>query len=53
MAKKEAKIIEAEAVEATKDYELVTPKISPLTEQFSNGEVNILRDKINEIIARS
>lgn len=27
-------------------------EIQPLTELFSNGDLNILRDKINEIIAR-
>jgi len=46
MAKKEVKEVESEAP-------VVVPKISPLTENFSNGEVNILKDKINEIISRS
>lgn len=27
-------------------------KIVPITETFSNGDMNILRDKINEIIAK-
>ena len=26
--------------------------IAPLTQEFSNGDMNVLRDKINEIIAR-
>jgi hypothetical protein len=28
------------------------PVIEPLTESFGNGDLNILRDKINEIIAK-
>lgn len=36
--------------------ELVTETvvtIAPITESFSNGELNVLRDKINELIART
>lgn len=28
----------------------VVPKVQPLTQEFGNGDMNILRDKINEII---
>lgn len=27
-------------------------KINPITQEFGNGDLNILRDKINEIIAQ-
>lgn len=30
----------------------VIPPILPITEHFGNGDLNILRDKINEIIGR-
>jgi len=48
MAKKEVKVEEnvVEAVEAVKN-------ILPITDLFGNGELNVLKDKINEIIARS
>lgn len=26
--------------------------VAPLTQEFSNGDMNVLRDKINELIAR-
>lgn len=28
------------------------PKIDPIVQQFGNGDLNILRDKINEIIEK-
>lgn len=30
----------------------VKTEISPLTQEFGNGDLNVLRDKINEIIKR-
>jgi len=54
MAKKEVKVVEIAETKADGVVKSAcVPKISPLTENFSNGEVNILKDKINEIIARS
>jgi hypothetical protein len=32
--------------------EVVVAPIAPLTQEFSNGDMNTLRDKINEIIQR-
>lgn len=29
------------------------PPIAPLTQSFGNGELNTLRDKINELISRT
>lgn len=51
MAKKIKK--EEEVEELTVENAPVVPtkaKVLPITENFSNGEVNVLRDKINEII---
>jgi hypothetical protein len=31
---------------------VVTGRVAPMTELFGNGDLNILRDKINEIIAK-
>ena len=39
-----------EAVEVEVCEECVAPKIELITQEFGNGEMNILRDKINEII---
>ena len=49
MAKKKQEVIEEIVVEG--DCECcVEPKVPLLTETFGNGDLNILRDKINEII---
>ncbi len=33
------------------DVEVVAPVVAPITQEFSNGDLNVLRDKINELIA--
>lgn len=50
---KKKKIID-EVKEEVKIEEKLGPLlgiITPLTQEFGNGELNVLRDKINEIIA--
>lgn len=32
--------------------EVLETGVLPLTQEFGNGDMNVLRDKINEIIAR-
>ncbi len=49
MAKK--KVIEEEEVSQCPSA-WVMEEIAPLTQEFGNGDLNTLRDKINEIIAR-
>ncbi len=47
MAKKKEEVkIEEKIVETPVEQ----PKILPITQEFGNGDLNILRDKINEII---
>lgn len=29
---------------------VVKNKVAPLTQEFGNGEINVLRDKLNEVI---
>jgi len=50
MAKKEVKV-EENVVFAVEAVEV--KNILPITDLFGNGELNVLKDKINEIIARS
>ena len=39
--------------EVTSSKDVIIPaKITPLTQEFGNGDLNTLRDKINELIAR-
>ncbi len=46
--KKEIEVeVTPEVIEVLKETE---KKILPITEQFGNGDLNVLRDKINEII---
>lgn len=46
---------EAEEVVLVKDESIDTPvaAISPLTQEFDKEDLNLLRDKINEIISKS
>lgn len=52
--KKEVKEIEVIKVEETGSptvvKSIVIEKILPITQEFGNGDMNALRDKINEII---
>ncbi len=45
-----ARKIKTEEVEVQIPQEMLKPKIQPLMHEFGNGDMNILRDKINEII---
>lgn len=47
MAKKKKEIEEIVEVECD-----CCSSIDPITQEFGNGDLNVLRDKINEIIAR-
>lgn len=49
-----AKKYEKEEVEEVLEEEMVeTPKgVQPITQEFGNGDLNLLRDKINELIGR-
>lgn len=40
-----------ETVTMPNDVKLPAP-IHPITQEFGNGDLNILRDKINEVISR-
>lgn len=45
------KKIKEEGTEEVETTEVV-PKVAPLTETFSNGEMNVLKDKLNEVISK-
>lgn len=47
MAKKEVK-----TEEITIEAPVADTSVQPLTQEFGNGDLNALRDKINEIITR-
>ena len=49
MAKKKEEAVEVAEVAC----ECTKPTILPITQQFGNGEMNILKDKINELIANN
>jgi hypothetical protein len=46
---KENSLPPPEIVEEVK--EVMFPKVLPITQEFGNGDMNILKDKINEIIS--
>lgn len=48
MAKKKQEVIE----EVTESVETPKEEILPITETFGSGDLNTLRDKINEIISK-
>ncbi len=45
--KKDEKVVKEEV----KEVKPVEKKVLPITQEFGNGDLNLLRDKINEIIA--
>ena len=42
-------VVEVTVIGVVKD-EKITFNVSPITETFSNGDLNVLRDKINELV---
>lgn len=48
---KKVKEVKKEEVQDVSNHD--TPKVAPLTQEFGNGDLNVLKDKINEIIANS
>lgn len=48
VTKKVVKIVEPEVLAPI--CEDCVPKVDPITQEFSNGDMNVLRDKINELI---
>lgn len=51
-AKKIVKVAEVntETITVNPVVDVVIPRITPLAQEFGNGDMNVLRDKINEIV---
>jgi hypothetical protein len=47
--KKEVEVVEEP--QGVQEPVAVVPKVSPITESFGSGDMNTLKNKINEIIA--